>query len=323
MELETGGIWALHDDRAGHKAQTLGIAEALGVPFRSIDLVYTAAADLPNFLMGASFGGLTADTRVQLTAPWPHLVIAAGRRTAPVARHIRDLAAGSCRIVQIMLPGHGALDKFDLIVAPNHDRPEPRDNLITMTGAPHRFTREKLDAIAVEWRDRFAGLPRPWIALLMGGGSKRKGFPERLARELGARASALARSSGGSLLVTTSRRTDAKAAEALLSAIDVPTHVFRWGDGGDNPYAAYLALADHLIVTGDSISMASEACASGRPVLVYAPREIASHKHRLFAEELFARNHARPLGESLEAWTPEPLNEAGRIAAEVRKRFGI
>lgn len=323
LELETGGIWVLHDDRAGHKSQSLGVAEALGLPYRSIDLDYTAAADLPNFLMGASFGGLTTDTRVQLTAPWPHLVIAAGRRTAPVARHIKDLSQGTCRIVQIMLPGHGALDKFDLIVAPNHDRPNPRDNLITMTGAPHRFTRARLDATANEWRDRFAHLPRPWIALLMGGGSKRKGFPEKLARDLSHTANALARSAGGSLLLTTSRRTDDKAAQALLAEITVPSHVFQWGEGGDNPYAAYLACADHIIVTGDSISMASEACASSKPVLLYAPKEIASHKHRMFAAELFAGGHARPLGDTLEDWIPTPLDESARIAAEIKNRFGL
>lgn len=323
MDHETGGIWVLNDDRPGHRAQTLGIAEALGRAFRPIELQYTAAADLPNFLMGASFGGLTADTRVQLTAPWPHLIIAAGRRTAPVARHIKDLSQGACRIVQIMLPGHGALDRFDLLVVPNHDRPQPRDNLITIAGAPHRFNEKTLANLAEAWGPRFAHLPRPWIALLVGGGSKRKGFPADLARQLGETADQLARQAGGSLLITTSRRTDPAAAQALLGAVHVPNHQFRWGDAGDNPYGAYLALADHLIVTADSISMCSEACAGHAPVWLYAPKQIASHKHRLFVDELIAAGMARPLGDSLEDWSHSPLDEAGRIAAEIKRRFQL
>ena len=41
-----------------------------------------------------------------------------------------------------------------------------------------------------------------------------------------------------------------------------------WDGGGENPYFGILALSERLIVTGESISMISEALAAGPPVHV-------------------------------------------------------
>ena len=68
---------------------------------------------------------------------------------------------------------------------------------------------------------------------------------------------------GGSLLVTTSARTPAKAIDALEAEIRVPAFVYRWRkDTTDNPYFGFLAIADRLIVTCDSMSMLAEACST-------------------------------------------------------------
>lgn len=53
-------------------------------------------------------------------------------------------------------------------------------------------------------------------------------------------------------------------------AIDVPCHFYRWqANDDDNPHLGFLALADAIIVTGDSLSMLAEACATGRPVHIF------------------------------------------------------
>jgi hypothetical protein len=47
-----------------------------------------------------------------------------------------------------------------------------------------------------------------------------------------------------------------------------------WSNKGEeNPYYGYLALADQFIVTGDSVSMMTEATATGRPVAIYRSAE--------------------------------------------------
>jgi len=132
----------------------------------------------------------------------------------------------------------------------------------------------------------------------------------------------MASATGGSLLVTTSRRTG-EAEAALLAEINDPNFVFRWGDEGENPYFGFLALADTVIVTGDSVSMVSEACATPAPVYIYGPKALTPQKHTKLHRELFERGFARPLGDAFEEWTHDPLNAAGEIAEEVRRRFGI
>ena len=70
--------------------------------------------------------------------------------------------------------------------------------------------------------------------------------------------------------MTTSRRTPAGIAARLDAALESPHFVYEWQpDATDNPYRALLALADRLIVTGESMSMLAEACAARRPVYVF------------------------------------------------------
>jgi uncharacterized protein len=313
-------IWALVDDRAGNASQCLGVVEALGLRYQRQDLGYVAAGALPNFFLGASFGGLTKDSRINLVAPWPDLVVAAGRRTAPVARNIKNLAKGRTFLAQIMFPGDAGADEFDLIAAPRHDHVSEAPNMMLTTGAPHRITSDVLDAAAAEWGGRVKHLPRPWIALIVGGTTRRRKFTDEMAGQLGAMASRMAADRGGSLLITTSRRTG-EAAAALLAEVSVPNFAFQWGDEGANPYFGYLALADAVVVTGDSVSMCSEACATPGPVYIHAPKALTTLKHGRLHAELFERGLARPFDGTYEEWTHPPLNAAKDIAAGIRKRF--
>ncbi|MDP6805042.1 MAG: mitochondrial fission ELM1 family protein [Rhodospirillales bacterium] len=315
---QPSATWALLDERAGNRAQCLGIARALGFLFEARELEYTRAAAVPNPLLGASFRGLSKRARARLKPPWPELVIAAGRRTAPVARAIRR--ASGAFIVQIMFPGVAGSDDFSLIAVPRHDRIRERANVIRMTGAPHELTRAGLEEAAQRWRARLEHLPRPRIALIVGGSTRRRTFSPDMAAELGGLSATMARESGGSLMVTTSRRTG-RAAAALIEACDAPRHVHRWGDSGENPYVAYLGLADAVVVTGDSVSMCSEACVAPAPVYIYAPATVITPKHARFHAELFERGYARPLTDRLEHWSHAPLDAAGEVAAEIKRRL--
>ena len=162
---------------------------------------------------------------------------------------------------------------FDLIVSTPQYRLADATNVLLNPLPLHRVTTTRLHEAAAVWRTRIDTLPAPRIALLVGGNSGAYTLDPRQASRLGQMADVMARESGGSLLVTTSARTPEASANALLAALNVPAHVFRWGtEGGDNPYYGYLALADAFIVTGDSVSMLAEACATGRPVhIFYAP----------------------------------------------------
>lgn len=319
-------IWVLTDDRAGNVAQALGVAEALGDitgrPFTPKDIRYTPLAKLP--LQGASVLGLTGESRMTLAPPWPSLVIAAGRRTAPVARWIKRQSQGRTRTVQIMYPGRRAAADFDLIAVPRHDSELPGGdpaNVLRITGAPHRLTAARLAAARETWEPRLGHLKRPLIAVMVGGATHSRPFPARFAADLGRRAATLATGLGGSVLLTTSRRTGAEAEAALLENLPEPRHAFLWSRGGDNPYLGYLALADRIVVTGDSVSMCSEACGSGKPVHIYAPEDLVGAKHARLHRELYGLRLATPLETAAESSGP-PLNAATDIARAIERLLG-
>jgi mitochondrial fission protein ELM1 len=294
----------------------------LGFRFFVHDLEYVAAAALPNFFLGTSFGGLTPGSRVNLVPPWPDLVIAAGRRTAPVARKIKKDSGDRTVLVQLMYPGPSGAEEIDLIVVPRHDGLASAPNVMEVTGAPHRINDSTLQEAAALWQERLGMLPKPRIALIVGGSTRRRTFTEEMACELGQRASAIASKAGGSLMVTTSRRSG-EAADTLVDGITVPSFVFRWGDEGENPYFGYLALADAIIVTGDSASMVSEACASSAPVFIYAPSSLITRKHARLHQELYDLGRARPLTDEIEYRRHPPLIVAEAVAVEIRRRFGL
>ena len=101
--------------------------------------------------------------------------------------------------------------------------------------------------------------------------------------------------SRGRVLLTTSRRTGRAAEEALLAELPDNAWAYRWGDAGENPYFGLLAWSDVLVVTGDSMSMVSEACGTAKPVLIDAPAAETSAKHARLHAELYARRRALPL----------------------------
>jgi mitochondrial fission protein ELM1 len=319
-------VWVLADDRIGSRSQSISVADALGADYHIKEITYGIWAFMPNRLLGASFSGLTIECQKSLSPPWPDMVISSGRRTAPVAKKIRSLAIKNgikCFLVHIMDPG-GCRDDFGIVAVPRHDGNIKGSNIFAITGAPHQITKIYLESAAELWHMRFEHLNKPRIALIVGGSTRHRDFTSEMAKELASWASSMALKAGGSLLITTSRRTGS-AAEKLLESITAPSDIFCWDEENksDNPYKAYLALADAIIVTGDSSSMCSEACGGIKPVYIYAPTSLTAPKHRRLHQELFNMGYARPLtAESLyEQWSHPPLNAADDIAQAVFRCF--
>jgi mitochondrial fission protein ELM1 len=196
-------------------------------------------------------------------------VITCGVRNEPVCRWIREQSGGKTRYLHLGRPW-GRLDSFDLVVTTPQYRVPDRPNVVNNALTLHSLDNQRLAAAASRWRPVFEDLPRPLIAVNVGGNSGPFTFGRRAAQRLAREASHLARQYNGSLLVSTSARTDPAAAAVLESAIDVPCHFYQWQpEDPDNPYLGMLALAEQVIVTGDSIAMLSEACATGKPVFMF------------------------------------------------------
>jgi len=306
-------VWVLHDGKPGMASQALGLAEATGFPFVEKRLsVRRPWGWLPPQLWLAPLRAVS-EAGAALAPPWPDLVIGCGRHTAMPALAIRRASGGHTFAAQIQDPrvGHG---EFDLLFVPEHDR--LRGPRIQVTrGAIHRVTSARL---AAELR-RFpalAGLPRPILGVLIGGSNRSYRLDlDRLATIADTIAGIL-RAGGGSAVVTASRRTGAEGVALLRQRLaGLPAEI--WEGTGDNPYYAYLAIADALLVTADSVSMISEAAATGKPVHI---AELAG------GDAKFARFHAamreagitRPFAGRIESWSYAPPDDTERAGMLLR-----
>ncbi|HEU5319323.1 MAG TPA: ELM1/GtrOC1 family putative glycosyltransferase, partial [Methylomirabilota bacterium] len=268
-------MWALLGEREGDNAQVRGLAEALGWPVEAKHLTYTRRYKWWNLLLGASRLSLDRRRSSALAPPWPDLVIASGRRSAPVARWIRKQSGGRARLVHIGRPW-APLGCFDLVVTtPQYGLPQ-RPNVLHNALPITRVDAARLAEARARWAPRLGAFPRPLVALLVGGDSPPYVLDPVTAERLGREAADCARALGGTRVVTCGPRGRAPAVEARTATARGAGHLHRWRpDDPDNPYLAYLALADRFIVTGDSASMMVEVARLGRPLLIYdLPRQV-------------------------------------------------
>lgn len=294
------------------------------MPFARLPLSWNWKAHLAALAPHGSLAGLGGPLRVEAENPGPALVISAGSRSAPVALWVKHNFGG--RLVHCMRPGLAGWmrrDSFDLLVIPRHDEPPEAPNILPVLAAPNRVSQLKLRQAGEAWAERLAHLPHPRVALLVGGPVRATGLAPALAHRLGRQVALLAAERGGAVLATTSRRTGGEATDALAAGLSRALNVlYRWGEPGDNPYLGFLACADAIVVTADSVSMISEACATAAPVFVALP-ELAGPRHRKMLASLFSADQVRPLGDNLSPWPRQRLDEADRIASEIRRRFGF
>jgi hypothetical protein len=225
-----------------------------------------------------------------------------------------------------MRPGIGGLrgyPPFDLLVISQHDRPRTGANVLPVLGTLHRTSPLVLRQAETAWRERLSHLPHPRVVLLVGGPLHGHDLVPAAAHRLGTMVSLLTAERRGTVLAMTSRHTGSEATDALAAGLGHAMHVlYRWGEPGGNPYLGFLASADVIVVTADSMAMISEACVTTAPVFVALP-ELASARHRRLIATLHGAGHLRLFARDLSGWPRVRLDEAERVAAEVRRRFAL
>ena len=311
--------WVLSEGMAGTENQCLALAAALGVT-PEIKRAITAAPW--RWLKSAATAlppGLLARGPDNVAPPWPDLVIASGRKCVALALAIRRASQGGSFVIFVQNPRWGRAG-FDLIVAPRHDALSG-DNIFPTRGALSRVNQASLSAAAAEFAPEFAGLPRPLVACLIGGTSRRHRLTPEGARSIGEALAKLAAGSGCGLLITASRRTPPASFAALETAL-AGAPAFIWRGAGENPYLGFLALAETIVVTADSVSMVSDACATGKPVHILPVEGRQPAQFEKFFAALQAEGAVRPFSGALEPADYTPLQDSALAAAEITRRLG-
>lgn len=302
-------VLIISDGKAGHLKQSealVGVLRGLGtdVACEVVDARFRGPWAAPLLavltrILGPGWaarflpGFVCRETLERLLSGVRDAVVSAGSSVAALNLILSD--RDGARSVGIMKPGIMSWSSFDLLVMPRHDRPPARSNVVVVPGALSDVTEATMardfqalatSRPAVKEELFFDGVS---IGLLVGGDSRHSVLPVEAVSLLVRQLEAFLDVSGAHLLATTSRRTSPEVAAVLRDRFSRdPRCKLLVVAAEENPagtIGGIFHVSDILVVTGESISMVSEAIASGKPVIVLEPRyKSAARKNRRFLE---------------------------------------
>ena len=262
--------WVVLGDKQGDNAQVEAIVQALPWPCvqRHIQVLDEFVFGKPR--VGPTLYHIDREHSDPLEPPWPELILTIGRRPANVALWIREQSGGHTKIIIIGKPS-SMPDDYDLVIYSAENQFPPRANLQGISLPLMRVDATAVDAAARDWESRLADLPRPLTAFLVGGPTGPFIFNDAAIRRLLQTIERILDETGGSVYITTSRRTPPAAVEALRTRLPAGAQLFAWtADARENPYRGLLGLADGFVVTGDSISMMVEVIRLRKPLAIFS-----------------------------------------------------
>ena len=263
--------WVLTGERTGDNNQVLALAEALERPFEVKRLDYNMLHSLSVWLPPTVLT-LTKSAREGLRPPWPDLLITIGRRSVPAARWIKRQNRGGTRLIHI---GHPRVDPglFDLVITTRQYPVPPGDNVLLLPVAMSRYVDPPVPtAEEIAWLGR---VPRPRTLLAIGGETKYWTLSADRIEQI-----VIETAPGATKIVATSRRTDPALVERLRKLAATSPDI-RLVDDSLPRFALLLTEADQIYVTGDSISMLSEAVLAGKPVALIPIDQDAKGRRKL------------------------------------------
>ena len=265
----TPRTWVILSDKRGDNGQVETIVEALPWP---VEQKYVHMR--PEWVLGKprfrpSLDHLDLGRSDPLEAPWPDLIITVGRRPSMAALWVRWQSGNKTRIVLVGKPSGHMLD-FSLVIASAENQMPPMHNFLATTLPLMRVQPEDVAREAQAWRERFAVLHKPLIAMLVGGETNPFIMNRQVANDLVATARWVVDELGGTPYVTTSRRTTPEVVDVLRRDLPEQAVFYEWtADASDNPYRALLGSADGFIVTADSVSMMVEVIYLHKPLAIF------------------------------------------------------
>ena len=313
--------WGVTEGAAGMVSQVRGIAQAVGLPYELRDITLR----MPWRKMWPGWIPRTASIfrnrqLIEDDAP-PRLLVTCGRQAVMTALCLKKSFGDRVFTVHVQDPKISP-KLFDLVIAPEHDG-LVGPNVIQTRGAVHHVTADVLESAAASAAAKpLISLGQKFIAVLIGGPNRYFDVSVESLTPLVHKLHNATRTTGKRLAILPSRRTPSDVV-TFLEAEFGKSHLV-WTGQGPNPYLAALALCSHVIVTGDSISMMTEATATGRPVFVeYLPERRRARRFHRFYESLSQAGVTRPFVGLLPHWTYEVRQDTATVAQIIRDRIGI
>lgn len=261
-------VWVLANQKPGHTSQATALADIIGWPFQLMQVPQTLRAVLRVLLR------IHSGEVAPLKPPWPNVIVACGWWPTRVARWIKAVSGGRVRLLLAGRKCGPVRSPTDILVSCRHFHLPIHERRIETLLPVQPIGESTLETARERGEQLMGGAARPRVALLLGGSSKQHSLSMADTTSLGRKVLKQVQAAGGSLFAVTSRRTGADAGMALQAALQGSAQVHLWSrDEADNPYLAYLAAADIVVVTGESESMLTDAVATGKPVYIYPLRQ--------------------------------------------------
>lgn len=331
-------VWALTDYSIGNNSQTIAVAEKLSRYYIVKNIVYNFFAELPNFIKRDTLIGVNKKESSILNEELPDVVVCTGRRLACVALYIKRLSKGRTFIINIKDPKL-PYNKFDALIFPNYDFTSKNvlkkyNNIIEVYGSLNEISKEKIKSETEKFKPFFKNFKKPFVSFIAGGDTKNYKYDPKNFGIMVSNLSNIINKEQLSLFITTSKRTSYECINQIRRKTNCDHYLYDWTWEHDsrnimkselgNPYYAILGLSDFFIVTGDSISILSEVCSTGKPVYVYMPKRYLSEKHYNFCNKLLNDGYIKKFNKNtlnFEKYKYKPLSELDRITKILLKKI--
>ena len=206
---------------------------------------------------------------------------------------------------------------FDIIIAPEHDDLKG-ENVISSKGAIHYITQLEINKAKNYLIDKVQN--EKIVSLILGGPNKYYSFSNKDLTQVFTKIKSNFISQGYKVLVIPSMRTPKRIIDLAIKEFVKEGFVVNLVN--KQAYLSALALATNIVVTCDSTSMISEAAASGKPIFVaHMEPKKNNYRFKKFFQLFREMGITKELGEKVDNWTYNRLNEADRIASLMRKKL--
>lgn len=306
-------VLILHDGKAGHIRQSQAAANivrdayrdrGISCLIRTQQIKFRHSALRNCLLLGSLLADnyhcqgclfclrhlLEEDTYRALLNYNPDVIVSCGSSLAPLNFVLSK--ENQAKSIVIMKPSIVGTKRFNLVIAPRHDRLRPKSNIVITEAALNliddKYLKEQAQRL-VERCGPLASGNKPYLGLLLGGNSKNFQLKKEEIIEVVKQLKSAALKLNADILVTTSRRTPPAIEKLLKEAFNNEPccKLLIIANERNIPEAVggILGLSKLLICSPESISMISEALNSRKHLVVFESAGL-SQKHRMFLENL-------------------------------------
>jgi mitochondrial fission protein ELM1 len=248
------------------------------------------------------------------------VIISCGRKSVIPSIHLKNNSNKKVFNIHIQDPKVD-LKHFDFIVAPEHDSIKGQ-NVISTKGAIHYLTENEINENK-DYLNSFIKKDKRIIwTLIMGGPTKYYDYSTKNIKEIFTTLSKLSKKHNFQLVIIPSMRTPTKIIQYANDYFGDDHTVIM--DVDKKAYLSALAIAQNIIVTCDSSSMISEAALTGKPIYVASILPKKNDKRFQKFRNLFRElNIIKNLGEEIEDWNYEKLDETNRVANIIKQKINL